>query len=204
MFTEEGTPTSEHLNYFLRAMTALGPAQEKADVCMPLDENGRPLYPPSLQAGLVNETQAAFAAVAIAHREIVRNKRVRGVRASSSAAASVVSGATALRTKLTQVDEDQEAGEGAVEDERRRVANFRDLKQVEAWSLVFRDERKCECPRGCLNVVYDDVHTCEFCTAWIPGVKSCNCRAGCCDNVEDIGRPSTEPNPQLEALNRFV
>ena len=92
-----------------------------------------------------------------------------------------------LHSRLAQVDEDQEAG--AVEPELRRVANFRDLDAIGIWDLEFQEpEVRCTCPRNCKRMLKDYAPDyaglCTFCRDILPGIKSCNCPPGCCDNFE--------------------
>ena len=103
----------------------------------------------------------------------------------------MVSSATTLRTKLAQVDEDQEADASGPEG--RRVANFRDIKLIAAWGIEFQVmQSRCTCPRGCKQMLVDCVGFCTYCADFVPGIKSCNCPPGCCDDIVKVVSKSTE------------
>jgi len=93
-------------NYFLYAMTTFEPVIPKSDELMPVDGlDGHPFYEPNIRLGLVNQTQVAYAACAIAFKKEVLGKRERRGGSDASDVLSTISRTS--RKRMISISEDQ-------------------------------------------------------------------------------------------------
>ena len=134
-FDAEGNMVGDHLyeNYFLTAMTTYEPVVPKSDYLMPVDGvDGSKFYEPNMRLALVNQTQVAYAACAIAFKKDVLGKRDRRGGSDASDVLSTISRTS--RRRMISISEDQ------TDDQTTEPVAFAVKRSAQVPYLVLLDE----------------------------------------------------------------